>query len=44
MLGASALALFAFDTVGSEAAEASDLYFRLIYQAPGLYNHYHCAE
>ena len=23
---------------------ACDLYLRLIYQAPGLYNHFHCAE
>ena len=29
---------------GKGTDEASDLYFRLIYQAPGLYNHYHCAE
>ena len=30
--------------IGKGAEEASNLYFRLIYQAPGLYNHYHCAE
>lgn len=24
--------------------KALDLYFRLIYQAPGLYNHFHCSE
>lgn len=30
--------------VGCKPAAAHDLYLRLIYQAPGLYNHYHCAE
>lgn len=29
---------------GCSAEEAHDLYLRLIYQAPGLYNHFHCAE
>ena len=27
-----------------DSAAALDLYLRLIYQAPGLYNHFHCAE
>ena len=27
-----------------EGNAATDLYLRLLYQAPGLYNHYHCAE
>ncbi len=30
--------------VGCEKPEAYDLYLRLVYQAPGLYNHFHCAE
>lgn len=29
---------------GCEKPEAYSLYLRLIYQAPGLYNHFHCAE
>lgn len=29
---------------GCDAAQAHELYLRLIYQAPGLYNHFHCAE
>ena len=29
---------------GVAAADVRDFYLRLIYQAPGLYNHYHCAE
>ena len=28
----------------ASGAEAHDLYLRLIYQAPGLYHHFHCAE
>ena len=28
--------------IGNDAA--TDLYLTLLYQAPGLYNHYHCAE
>ena len=28
--------------IDAEAAHA--LYLRLLYQAPGLWNHYHCAE
>lgn len=27
-----------------DEAAASNLYLRLLYQAPGLYNHFHCAE
>ena len=27
-----------------DAKGAADLYLRLLFQAPGLYNHYHCAE
>ena len=30
--------------VGGDELAARDLYLRLIYQAPGLYNHFHCAE
>lgn len=30
--------------VGCSAEQAHDLYLRLIYQAPGLYNHFHCAK
>lgn len=29
---------------GCDAEKAHGLYLQLIYQAPGLYNHYHCAE
>lgn len=29
---------------GCDTEAACDLYLRLIYQAPGLYNHFHCAE
>ena len=29
---------------GACAHDARELYLRLLYQAPGLYNHYHCAE
>lgn len=29
---------------GASATVALDLYLRLIYQAPGLYHHFHCAE
>lgn len=29
---------------GCGAEQAHDLYLQLIYQAPGLYNHFHCAE
>lgn len=29
---------------GCDTTAACDLYLRLIYQAPGLYNHFHCAE
>ncbi|MBP3885757.1 MAG: TetR family transcriptional regulator [Olsenella sp.] len=29
---------------GIDDAAAQDLYLRLLYQAPGLWNHYHCAE
>ena len=29
---------------GCDAAGALDFYLRLIYQAPGLYTHFHCAE
>lgn len=29
---------------GCDAQGAHDLYLRLIYQAPGLYGHFHCAE
>ena len=29
---------------GCKPEEAHDLYLRLIYQAPGLYSHFHCAE
>ena len=29
---------------GVSAEQAADLYLRLLFQAPGLYNHYHCAE
>lgn len=32
------------EQVGCSEAEAHELYLRLIYQAPGLYNHFHCAE
>lgn len=32
------------EQIGCKPAAAHDLYLRLIYQAPGLYNHYHCAE
>ena len=30
--------------VGCDETAASELYLQLIYQAPGLYNHFHCAE
>ena len=30
--------------VGCDAEAAHNLYLQLIYQAPGLYNHFHCAE
>lgn len=30
--------------VGCDEEAAHHLYLRLIYQAPGLYNHFHCAE
>lgn len=30
--------------VGCNAETAHNLYLQLIYQAPGLYNHFHCAE
>ncbi len=29
---------------GVGEAAATDLYLRLLYQAPGLWNHYHCAD
>ena len=29
---------------GIGEAEATDLYLTLLYQAPGLYNHFHCAD
>lgn len=29
---------------GCDAEQAHELYLQLLYQAPGLYNHYHCAE
>ena len=29
---------------GIDEPDAQDLYLRLLYQAPGLWNHYHCAE
>lgn len=29
---------------GLEGAHIRDFYLRLVYQAPGLFNHYHCAE
>ena len=29
---------------GIDEAAATALYLRLLYQAPGLYNHFHCAE
>ncbi len=29
---------------GVDEAAAHDLYLRLLYQAPGLYSHFHCAE
>lgn len=29
---------------GCDEEQAHDLYLRLIYQAPGLYSHFHCAE
>ena len=29
---------------GLDEAAATSLYLRLLYQAPGIYNHYHCAE
>ncbi|MDO4399404.1 MAG: TetR family transcriptional regulator [Coriobacteriia bacterium] len=29
---------------GCSAPEAQELYLRLLFQAPGLYNHYHCAD
>lgn len=29
---------------GGDAPDAHDLYLRLIYQAPGLYHHFHCAS
>lgn len=30
--------------VGCDAEAAHNLYLQLLYQAPGLYNHFHCAE
>ena len=30
--------------VGGDDLAARDLYLRLVYQAPGLYNHFYCAE
>lgn len=30
--------------VGCDLSQAHDLYLELIYQAPGLYNHFHCAD
>lgn len=30
--------------VGCDAETAHNLYLQLLYQAPGLYNHFHCAE
>lgn len=30
--------------IACDTAGALDFYLRLIYQAPGLYNHFHCAE
>lgn len=32
------------EQVTCSPAEAHDLYLRLIYQAPGLFNHFHCAK
>lgn len=32
------------DQTGCKPAAAHDLYLRLVYQAPGLYSHFHCAE
>lgn len=32
------------EQVSCKLAAAHELYLRLVYQAPGLYNHYHCAE
>lgn len=29
---------------GCDAEQAHELYLRLLYQAPGLYNHFHCAR
>ena len=29
---------------GCSTSAAQDLYLRLLYQAPGLYNHHHCAD
>ena len=29
---------------GIDEAAATDLYLTLLYQAPGLYNHFNCAE
>lgn len=30
--------------VGCDAEQAHELYLQLLYQAPGLYNHFHCAD
>lgn len=30
--------------VGGDELSARDLYLRLLYQAPGLYDHFHCAD
>lgn len=38
------LELLLQEQTGLDETAAHDLYLRLIYQAPGLYNHYHCAE
>lgn len=32
------------EQTGLDAAATHELYLRLIYQAPGLYSHFHCAE